>query len=169
MKEIIDLSSDESISSKVTTSSNDVDGNKRKREKELDDSSPSKIKKEYATAPIVEDTVNENSRVFTTITATNYQSIIKKKLPLEEDTVLTIERVVVSSPKVGPLLIKKKVPVDDDLLLLSKSHMSSPVQNALKVALDRDMQHTNEANQPPWWFNLATDIGDDIISILRSK
>lgn len=154
MKEIIDLSSDESTSSKVTTSSIEVDDNKRKRnEKEVEDSSPSKIKKEDVVAPIVDEIANESKRVVNFTYATNYQSTIKKKLPLEDDdTVLTVvtERVVVSSPK-------KKI---DDLV----SHMNCRLENIMKVGQD-----SKEANQPPWWYNLATDIGDDIISKLTSK
>jgi len=176
MNEVIDLSSDESTSSKVSSHlSNDVEEVKRKRnEKAVEDidSSPSKIKKEDAIAHIDEETVNETNRVVS-YTATNYQSTIKKKSPLEDDdAVLTIvtERVVVSSPRRGPLVIKKKVPLeDDDLVLLTNPCMCSPLQSAMKGAVERDRQDINAANQPPWWYNLATDVGDDIISKLRSK
>jgi hypothetical protein len=122
----------------------------------VEDSSPSKIKKEDVIAPIVDEIVNESNRVVTFTYATNYQSTIKKKLPLEDDdTVLTVvtERIVVSSPK-------KKI---DDLVFLTNPHMNIRLENVMKVAQD-----SKEANQPPWWYNLATDIGDDIISKLMS-
>jgi hypothetical protein len=182
MKEIIDLSSDDSTTSKVTTSSVDKsdlsDGNvpivitnndiKRKRTEEeavLQNSSPIKVKKEN-TGPIVDDTFVSESSTVVNYTAT--KSTIRKKNPLEEDdsiTTIVTERVAVSSPRGA---IRKKVPLEDDedLVLLTSPHMSSPLKDAMKSAFDSDRK---EANRPPWWYNLGTDISDDFISKLKNS
>ena len=94
------------------------------------------------------------------------KSTIRKKNPLEEDgsiTTIVTERVAVSSPRGA---IRKKVPLEDDEdLVLPTSHMSSPLKDAMKSALDSDRKG---ANQPPWWYNLGTDISDDFISKLKN-
>jgi hypothetical protein len=73
---------------------------------------------------------------------------------LEEDDSITTT-VAVSSPRGG---IRKKVP----LVLLTSPHMSSPLKDAMHSIFIR-----KEANQPPWWYNLGTDIRDDVISKLK--
>ena len=96
------------------------------------------------------------------------KSTIRKKNPLEEDgsiTTIVTERVAISSPRGA---IWKKIPLEDDedLVLLTSPHMSSPLKDAMKSALDSDRKG---ANQPPWWYNLGTDISDDFISKLKNS
>ena len=93
---------------------------------------------------------------------TSIRSSIKKKMPLEveEETVSTVltETVSVSSPTTkrssfSGSNIKKKLPLEDDEVIMTTT---SPIRAALK-----------SDSSPPWWFNLATDIGDDIINVLK--
>ena len=166
MKEIIDLSSDASTSSNVSSGNSVVSErseiiDKRKREEvEMVDSSPSKIKKEDIDVPIDDDTfVKETSTV---VKYTAMKSTTTRKNPLEDDTIVSTtvtERVAISSPT-G--VIRRKNPVDDedeDLVFLTGIEKNIAVKNALK----------DPVNLPPWWYHLATDIGDDIISKLSKK
>jgi hypothetical protein len=128
---------------------------KRKREEEELSSVTTKESEDKASTNVID----ESDRVVE-YKVTNIRSSIKKKMPFEDETVSTVvtESVSISSPirsrsTGSESSIKKKLPLEDDEVITITGLHS-------KIALKSD-------TGPPWWFNLATDIGEDIINILK--
>jgi hypothetical protein len=124
---------------------------KRKEHDQSNNSSPSKVKKE------------SDSKAVTS-------SAVKIKFPLEDDEVFKFtESVLVMSPSRSSLKssgspIKVKVPIeDDDIVVMTGTNC------ALKSALKMNTLKSNQCDGPPWWYNYASDISEDILTILKKK
>ena len=145
-----------------------------KKRKGEDVSSPSKVKKEIdCEVPTVskkDSTLSECEKVQESI-STSCRSSTKTKFPLEDDEVVCVskESEVIRSPtkiasKSSGSHTKIKLPLeDDDMVVTTAEHTKS----CLKTALNTDSSEVEKCSRPPWWYNFATDINDDIMSILK--
>jgi len=168
---------------------------REKKRKGEDVSSPSKVKKESESEVVtvnVED-LSISMKVLDSIN-TNCSSPTKVKLLLEDDEVVDVSNPRDSSEtgsSVGSTLKKKnesctkiKLPLEDDDEVVDVSNPRDNLETGslvgsilkinksctkIKLPLEDDdmVLTTNRTDGLPWWYSFATDINDDIMSILK--